>query len=354
MFKAGDRLVLSLWDVDAFTAEVGQAPGGGLAPLTLSHNLATTDGVDRVLEQARAAGAQHVDRRRGARVGWLLRLLRRPRRLPLGDLPQPRTHRPGGAPMSDGTSDRVTYDDVAAAGLDDWRMLVSGIHARFATGSFAAGVRLVDAIGAAADEADHHPDVTLTYPRVDVALISHDVGRVTDRDLALARRISEIAAGSGRHGGPVRAAAARARPRLARRVGRAAVLARPPGLQRQPGGGRDQRPARAPPCGAGSRDSGSRGAPAALAPRRVGARRPGAGAHRRGGRGRRAAGRGVSRALVLGARGRARATAPASARPRGAERGIGGRLCNHMARPAYQIVGQVADSVDAGTTRRRR
>ncbi|WP_235537110.1 4a-hydroxytetrahydrobiopterin dehydratase [Nocardioides sp. Soil805] len=99
--------------------------------------------------------------------------------------------------MSDSTSDRVTYDDVAAAGLDDWRMLVTGIHARFRTGSFAAGVRLVDAIGAAADEADHHPDVTLTYPRVDVALVSHDVGRVTDRDLALARRISEIAAEQG-------------------------------------------------------------------------------------------------------------------------------------------------------------
>lgn len=60
MFKTGDKLVLSLWDVEAFTAEVGQAPGGGLAPLTLSHNLATTDGVDRVLEQARAAGAQQV------------------------------------------------------------------------------------------------------------------------------------------------------------------------------------------------------------------------------------------------------------------------------------------------------
>jgi hypothetical protein len=60
MFRAGDKLVLSLWDVDAFTAEVGQAPGGGFAPITLSHNLATTDGVDRVLEQARVAGAQHV------------------------------------------------------------------------------------------------------------------------------------------------------------------------------------------------------------------------------------------------------------------------------------------------------
>ena len=98
--------------------------------------------------------------------------------------------------MSD-DNERVTYDDVARAGLDDWRMLASGIHARFATGSFAAGVRLVDAIGAAADEADHHPDVTLTYPRVDVSLVSHDVGRVTDRDLALARRISDLAAEQG-------------------------------------------------------------------------------------------------------------------------------------------------------------
>ena len=74
--------------------------------------------------------------------------------------------------MSDSRSDRVTYADVAAAGLDDWRMLQSGIHARFETGSFAAGVRLVDAIGAAADEVNHHPDVTLTYPRVDAVATS--------------------------------------------------------------------------------------------------------------------------------------------------------------------------------------
>jgi 4a-hydroxytetrahydrobiopterin dehydratase len=98
---------------------------------------------------------------------------------------------------SSSTSGTVTYADVVAAGLDDWRMLAAGIHARFRTGSFAAGVRLVDAIGAAADEADHHPDITLTYPRVDVALLSHDVGRVTARDLSLARRISEIAAEQG-------------------------------------------------------------------------------------------------------------------------------------------------------------
>ncbi len=89
------------------------------------------------------------------------------------------------------------YGDVTAAGLDDWRMLAQGIHARFTTGDFATGLRLVRAIGEVAEAADHHPDVTLTYPRVDVVLTSHDVGHVTQRDFDVAAAISEAARGLG-------------------------------------------------------------------------------------------------------------------------------------------------------------
>ena len=85
------------------------------------------------------------------------------------------------------------YRHVSEAGLDDWRMLAQGIHARFTTGSFAAGLELLTAIGELAEAADHHPDVTLTYPRVDVMLTSHDVGHVTQRDFDLAARISDAA-----------------------------------------------------------------------------------------------------------------------------------------------------------------
>ncbi|GAA5123239.1 VOC family protein [Alloalcanivorax gelatiniphagus] len=61
MFRVADKVVLSLWAEDAFVAEVGHAPArGGVPPITLAHNLATTQGVDTVLEQARAAGATHV------------------------------------------------------------------------------------------------------------------------------------------------------------------------------------------------------------------------------------------------------------------------------------------------------
>lgn len=105
--------------------------------------------------------------------------------------------------MSD-PKQKLTDQEIRAAGLDDWRQVLDTIRARFRTGDFATGLALVDRIGAAAEEADHHPDVTLTYPEVVVTLSSHDVGGITARDLDLARRISEFAAAAGATAEPER------------------------------------------------------------------------------------------------------------------------------------------------------
>lgn len=75
----------------------------------------------------------------------------------------------------------------------DWAPLVRGLHTRFRTRDFTAGLDLVTAFAAAAEEANHHPDLTLRYGTVDVLLYSHDAGGVTDRDRRLAARFSEIA-----------------------------------------------------------------------------------------------------------------------------------------------------------------
>ncbi len=87
----------------------------------------------------------------------------------------------------------LTNQQILDASLDDWRKLAQGIHARFLTGDFVTGLTFVAAVTEAAETANHHPDVRLTYPLVDLTLVSHDVGRVTQRDIDLARRISEIA-----------------------------------------------------------------------------------------------------------------------------------------------------------------
>ena len=99
--------------------------------------------------------------------------------------------------MTDDPKQKLTHREVADAGLDDWRQVLGNLKARFRTGSFATGLALVDRIGAAAEDANHHPDVTLTYPEVLVTLSSHDVGGITSRDIDLARTISGFAAEAG-------------------------------------------------------------------------------------------------------------------------------------------------------------
>jgi 4a-hydroxytetrahydrobiopterin dehydratase len=93
--------------------------------------------------------------------------------------------------------DKLTSKEILDAGLDDWRLLAQALHARFHTGDFVTGLAFVTAVTELAERAGHHPDVTLTYPFVDLKLVSHDVSRVTRRDLDLARRISEIAREQG-------------------------------------------------------------------------------------------------------------------------------------------------------------
>ena len=47
-----------------------------------------------------------------------------------------------------------------------------------------------------AEKADHHPEFTSVWNRVDFRLTSHDAGGVTERDLKLAAAISALAGGA--------------------------------------------------------------------------------------------------------------------------------------------------------------
>ena len=91
------------------------------------------------------------------------------------------------------TDELLSGDQIARLGLDDWRSMYGALEARFATGDFAAGLRLVGAIGEAAEAAGHHPDVELRSTHVDVLLTTHDAGGVTELDIRMARFIDEAA-----------------------------------------------------------------------------------------------------------------------------------------------------------------
>lgn len=91
----------------------------------------------------------------------------------------------------------LTGDEILAENLSDWRLLLRALHTRYRTGDFLTGLRMVSLIGEAAEAQRHHPDLDLRYGHLNVKLSSHDVGGVTERDVRLARTISELAAGEG-------------------------------------------------------------------------------------------------------------------------------------------------------------
>ena len=98
--------------------------------------------------------------------------------------------------MSD-PKQKLTGQQVADAGLDDWRPIIGVLRARFATDDFASAARLTQRVGEAAEAANHHPDLDLRWGRLDVAVSSHDVGGITSRDVDLARQVSALAAEEG-------------------------------------------------------------------------------------------------------------------------------------------------------------
>ena len=67
------------------------------------------------------------------------------------------------------------------------------LYAAYKTGDFDTAAVLVAQVAELADAQNHHPDIRLSYGSVEFDVSSHDSGGVTDRDIALARGIHEIA-----------------------------------------------------------------------------------------------------------------------------------------------------------------
>ena len=91
----------------------------------------------------------------------------------------------------------MTYDAAQIAEqlrtLPGWAYAAGVIRARFKTSGWPATLMLANAIGYAAEAADHHPDLLLKYSSIEASLSTHSAGGITDKDFALARRINEIA-----------------------------------------------------------------------------------------------------------------------------------------------------------------
>jgi len=100
------------------------------------------------------------------------------------------------------SKEKLGVAEIAERKPAEFRHVMHQLQTRYRTKDFAGALALADAIGAAAEEHNHHPDLGVRWGRVDVTLTSHDTGAVTERDLRLAAIIADLAARQGAEPAP--------------------------------------------------------------------------------------------------------------------------------------------------------
>ena len=85
-------------------------------------------------------------------------------------------------------------EDLSAelSALDGWTIEVNMLKKRLKFANFAESLAFVNSVGALAEAADHHPDITFGWGYTELALTTHDRGGITDVDIALASKIDAI------------------------------------------------------------------------------------------------------------------------------------------------------------------
>ena len=74
--------------------------------------------------------------------------------------------------------------------LPGWLLRGESLQGRWAFPDFASALAALVHVGALAEQADHHPDVRLSWGRLEIDLTTHSAKRLTEKDLDLAGRIS--------------------------------------------------------------------------------------------------------------------------------------------------------------------
>lgn len=81
----------------------------------------------------------------------------------------------------------------ALGSLPGWQRNGIAIQRIFEFPDFKAAMQFVNKVADAAEQANHHPDIDIRYNKVTMALVSHDSGGVTPRDVRMAEKINQIA-----------------------------------------------------------------------------------------------------------------------------------------------------------------
>jgi 4a-hydroxytetrahydrobiopterin dehydratase len=81
----------------------------------------------------------------------------------------------------------------ALGGMPGWSLEDGEVTRQFKFKDFVEALGFIAQVGALQEQMDHHATITNTYSDVKLALSTHSEGGITERDMELARKVSERA-----------------------------------------------------------------------------------------------------------------------------------------------------------------
>ncbi len=89
----------------------------------------------------------------------------------------------------------LTNEEVrtALSKLSGWEQHGDEIRRTFRFADFGAAIAFVNRLAAAAESANHHPDIDIRYNKVAIALTTHDEGGISTKDIELAAALDRLA-----------------------------------------------------------------------------------------------------------------------------------------------------------------
>jgi 4a-hydroxytetrahydrobiopterin dehydratase len=93
---------------------------------------------------------------------------------------------------------------AALAALHGWSEIEDrdAIRKSYHFGDFSEAWGFLARVALLAEKMDHHPEIFNVYNRVEIALSTHDVDGLSERDIRLAQAIDEVAPERDRHPPP--------------------------------------------------------------------------------------------------------------------------------------------------------
>jgi 4a-hydroxytetrahydrobiopterin dehydratase len=75
----------------------------------------------------------------------------------------------------------------------EWEVLENKkIYKEFPFENFMRGMEFANKVAAIAEEENHHPDMCVHYPKVDITLSTHNIGGLSENDFILAAKIEKL------------------------------------------------------------------------------------------------------------------------------------------------------------------